>query len=83
MYLKKMCITTNVGAAYEMIQNDTNGWIIPVNDENELYQKIKNGIELSSKTRKNIENNAKKTVVENFSLQNHVNKLMQLYKVKL
>ena len=48
-----------------------------------LYQKIKNGIELSSETRKDIENNAKKTVVENFSLQNHVNKLMQLYKVKL
>jgi glycosyltransferase involved in cell wall biosynthesis len=83
MYLKKMCITTNVGAASEMIQNDTNGWIIPVNDENELYKKIKTAIELNSETRKNIENNAKKTVVENFSLQNHIDKLMQLYKAKL
>lgn len=83
MYLKKMCITTNVGAASEMIQNDRNGWIISVNNENELYLKIKKSIELNSETRKNIENNAKKTVIENFSLQNHVNTLMQLYKVKL
>jgi len=83
MYLKKMCITTNVGAASEMIQNDINGWIIPVNDENELYQRIKKCIEINSETRKNIEDNAKSTVVNNFSLQNHINKLMHLYKTKL
>ncbi|GEC79212.1 glycosyltransferase [Flavobacterium aquatile] len=83
MYLKRMCITTNVGAATEMIQNDINGWIIQVNDENELYQKIKKCIEINSETRKSIEDNAKSTVVDNFSLQNHINKLMQLYKTKL
>lgn len=83
MYLKKMCVSTNVGAAYEMIENDKNGWIIPVNDENELYKKIKKCIELHSETRKKIENNANKKVVENFSLQNHVNKLLQLYSSKI
>jgi glycosyltransferase involved in cell wall biosynthesis len=83
MYLKKMCITTNVGAASEMIQNDINGWIIPVNDENELYQKIKNCMQLNEETRSTIENKAKKTVSDNFSLQNHINKLMHLYKAKL
>jgi glycosyltransferase involved in cell wall biosynthesis len=82
MYLKKMCITTNVGAASEIIKNDINGWIIPVNDENELYQKIITCIKLNSEDRKNIGNNAKKTVVENYSLQNHVDKLLQLYKTK-
>lgn len=82
MYLKKMCITTNVGAASEIIKNDINGWIIPVNDENELYQKIKNCINLNSEVRTNIGNNAKKTVVDNYSLQNHINKLLQLYKTK-
>ena len=77
-----MCITTNVGAASEIIKNDINGWIIPVNDENELYQKIITCIKLNSEDRKNIGNNAKKTVVENYSLQNHVDKLLQLYKTK-
>ncbi len=83
MYLKKMCITTHVGAASEMIQNDINGWIIPANDEDELFQKIKNCIELNSETRKSMENKAQKTVIENFSIQNHVNTLMQLYKTKI
>lgn len=83
MYLKKMCITTNVGAASEMIQNDINGWIIPVNDEKELFQRIKKCIEINSETRESIEDNAKSMVVNNFSLQNHINKLMQLYKTKL
>ncbi|WP_396156666.1 glycosyltransferase [Flavobacterium sp.] len=82
MYLKKMCITTHVGAASEIIKNDINGWIIPVNDDNELYQKIINCIKLSSEDKKNIGNNAKKTVVENYSLQNHIKKLLQLYKTK-
>jgi len=82
MYLKKMCITTNVGAASEMIKNDINGWIIPVNDENELYQKIINSIKLNVESRKTIGNNARKTIIENYSLQNHVNKLLQLYKTK-
>ena len=78
-----MCITTHVGAASEMIQNDINGWIIPANDEDELFQKIKNCIELNSETRKSMENKAQKTVIENFSIQNHVNTLMQLYKTKI
>ena len=55
-----MCITTHVGAASEMIQNDINGWIIPANDEDELFQKIKNCIELNSETRKSMENKAQK-----------------------
>ncbi|MEC4005490.1 glycosyltransferase [Flavobacterium sp. SUN052] len=82
MYYKKMCITTNVGASLEMIQNDKNGWIIPVNDEHELYEKIKNCMQLNSETRENIEDNAQKTVIENYSLQNHVEKLIQLYNAK-
>lgn len=79
MYLKKMCVTTNVGAASQMIKNNYNGWITAVNDDECLYQKIKKCIELNSETRANIENNAHKTVIENFSMESHVNKLMQLY----
>ena len=83
MYLKIPSVTTNVGAASEIIKDGINGWIVTSNDEIELYQKIRICIGLGTAERIKIGNNAHKTVVENFSLQNHVNKLMQLYKVKL
>lgn len=83
MYYKKPSITTDVGAAKEIIQNDINGWIINVDDENELFDKIKYVISLEPQKRNEIGIKANEKVVANYSLQSHVNSLLALYKSKL
>lgn len=83
MYYKKPSISTNVGAAEEIIQNDSNGWIIDVNDENELFNKIKYVIGLEPQKRNKIGVKANETVITNYSLQSHIDSLLALYKSKL
>ena len=83
MYYKKPCISTNVGAANEIIQNNRNGWIIGINDEDDLYNKIKHVIGLEPEKRNAIGVRANETVVANYSLQSHVDSLLKLYKSKL
>lgn len=82
MYLKTPSITTAVGGASELIKDGINGWIVTSNYENGLDQKIRICIGLDSAERIKIGDNAHKTVVEKFSLQNHINALMQLYNSK-
>ncbi len=83
MYYKKPSITTAVGAANEIIENGSNGWIINVDDENELYHKIKYVIGMETERRNEIGVKANETVVSNYSLQSHVDSLLALYKSKL
>jgi glycosyltransferase involved in cell wall biosynthesis len=83
MYYKKPSITTAVGAANEIIENGSNGWIINVDDENELYHKIKYVIGMETERRNEIGVKANETVVTNYSLQSHVDSLLALYKSKL
>ena len=82
MYFKKPSITSAVGAANEIIKNDVNGWIVAINDEDDLYLKIEKCIKLTPDKRIKIGNNAHVAVVENFSLQYHINSLLQLYTSK-
>ena len=82
MYFKNIVISTKVGNATEMIQNDKNGFLIDVDNENHLFQTIKKIISLDENVVENIKNQAHKTVFENFSIQNHVDKLMQIYTSK-
>lgn len=83
MYYKTASITTDVGAAKEIIKNDSNGWIIGVDDENALFNKIKYVIGLEAEKRSEIGAKANETVVANYSLKSHVDSLLKLYKSKL
>lgn len=82
MYFKKPVISTNVGAASEIIIEGKNGWVVSVDNEIELHQKIKYCLLLDKKTRTEIGNNANEIVVKKFSLKSHVNTLLQLYNSK-
>lgn len=79
MYSKTLSLSTNVGAAPEIIIDSKNGFITPVDDENALFEKIINIIEMSKKQRQAIALAGHHTVVENFSLDNHITELIKIY----
>lgn len=79
MYSKTLCLSTNVGAAPEIIRDFENGFMVPVDDEKALYNKIKDIIALSDDQRKSIRESGHQTVVDNFSLENHISELMKYY----
>jgi len=80
MYSKTLSLSTNVGAAPEIIVDSDNGFLVPVNDDNALYNKIKEIIILPSEECEKIKSAGHKTVKDNFSLDNHISELMKIYK---
>jgi glycosyltransferase involved in cell wall biosynthesis len=80
MYCELPSLTTRVGAAEEMITNNENGWIVSVNDDEDLFQTIQSIIKMEKKKQIAIGKKAKATITENYSLQNHIDLLMAMYK---
>lgn len=83
MYCELPCITTKVGAAEEMIKNNENGWIVNVNDDDDLFQTIESILKMEKTKRLAIGKKAKTTIIENYSLQNHIDLLMNVYLSKV
>lgn len=79
MYSKTLSLSTDVGAAPEIIQDGVNGFLVPVNDENILFEKICSIMQMSAEKRSEIGEKGHQTVVENFSLKIHIEALMKLY----
>ena len=79
MYSKTLSLSTNVGAAPEIIVDSQNGFIVPVDDEDALYMKIKSIMAIPTEKKELIKEAANKTVTENFSLENHISELMKIY----
>lgn len=80
MYSGTPSLSTNVGAAPEIIQDGVNGFIVPVNDEEALYEKLNEIIRLSESERNEMGKKGKETIVQNFSIEKHVYELMKIYK---
>lgn len=80
MYSKTPSISTAVGAAPEIINDEKNGFLIPADDEVALYQKLKKIMALPTSTLEQIGINGHHTIVENYSLEQHIKALMKLYK---
>lgn len=80
MYCELPSLTTKVGAAEEMITNYENGWIVNANDDDDLFQTIQSIIKMEKKKQIAIGKKAKATITENYSLQNHIDLLMAMYK---
>jgi glycosyltransferase involved in cell wall biosynthesis len=83
MYLKRPSITTNVGAAQELITSRKNGWIINVDDDTDLLEKIKECYLLNINSRNEMGEKAHQSIVQNYSLQAHIASLVSLYTTKL
>lgn len=81
MYSGTPVLSTSVGAATEIIEHGVNGWLTKPRDDNALYRTLKNEIlETSQDKRIEIGENARMFVRENFSLDQHVVELMNIYR---
>ena len=79
MYSKTPSLSTAVGAAPEIIEDGINGFIVPPDDEEALYEKIKAIITLPKEKLREIGVAGHEKIVKSFSLDNHVNGLMKIY----
>lgn len=79
MYCGVPSLTTRVGAAQEIITNNQNGWIVNVNDDDDLFQCIQSIIKRNKDEQIAIGQKGKATIVQKYSLQNHIDLLMTIY----
>jgi glycosyltransferase involved in cell wall biosynthesis len=80
MYCEVPSISTSVGAACEIINHNVNGWIVNINDDDELYEKIYSIIKMDKSLLKSVGQKGKSTIIENYSLQKHIDTLLKIYK---
>lgn len=80
MYSKTPSLSTAVGAAPEIIQDGVNGFLTPVNDEEAFYQKLISILGMSKDRLSEIGLSGHDKIIKNFSLENHLKKLLEIYK---
>ncbi len=80
MSQEKIVITTNVGGIPEMIINGENGFLIEPANSKQLSKKIEYALSLPEQEKRRIEENARKTVEKNFSIDRMVKEYEELYK---
>lgn len=80
MYSKTPSLSTTVGAATEIIQDGVNGFLVPPDNDLALHEKLKQIIEIKEEKRNEIGEKGHQMIVENFSLEKHREKLMEIYK---
>lgn len=81
MYSKTPALSTEVGAAPEIIEDGKNGFLVSSNDSERLYEKLIEIISLSKDYLEKIGISGHEKIVKNFSLDNHVKELMKIYNI--
>lgn len=81
MYSKTPCLSTAVGSAEEVIQDNVNGFLIPPVNGDILYQKILQIISMTSTQRRQIGEAGGETIENRFSINEHISQLKSLYKI--
>ncbi|SHE83394.1 glycosyltransferase family 4 protein [Clostridium fallax] len=79
MSLKKPVIATKVGALPKMIKNKENGLLIDEGDSSKIYTVLKDVLD-NKYNLKEIGENGKKYVDENFSFESFIDKILKVYK---
>lgn len=79
MYHKVPSLSTRVGGSEEMIVDGHNGWLVDVNNEEELYNKLVNILTLSETELAAIAYEGNKTVSDRFVLEKHMAETYRLY----
>lgn len=79
MYSKTPSLSTAVGAAPEIIEDGKNGFLVAVNDEDALFERIQGIMNMEKEERVKIGERGHKTIIDNFSLEKHIEKLMEIY----
>ena len=78
MSTQRAVIATSVGGNVEVIDDQKNGLLVPESDENALIEAIKELVE-SKETRNVFADNARKTVMERYSVRAMVEQYQALY----
>ncbi|MDH6307771.1 glycosyltransferase involved in cell wall biosynthesis [Dysgonomonas sp. PFB1-18] len=71
-------LSTTVGAAEEIIEDGYNGWLVPPQNQEALYIKIKHIMSLSVEERVCVGMKGHETALK-YSLEEHINQLMDIY----
>lgn len=82
MACSKVVIASNIGGLKELITHDYNGILVREKDINELSNNILS-IYLDNEKRKFLENNARKTVEEQFSLNERIKDYLRIFRKAL
>ncbi|ESU22158.1 hypothetical protein FEDK69T_21340 [Flavobacterium enshiense DK69] len=80
MYSGTPSLSTKVGAAGDIIMDGHNGWLVEPNNDTDLFLKLKEVISFVEIQRNTVGHKGKKTILENYSLENHLTSLMNIYK---
>ena len=80
MYSKTPSLSTRSGAAEEIISDGVNGFLTDVADNELLYNNLIKIISLPSEQLKSIGERGHETIVQNYSLKKHIERLMEIYK---
>lgn len=75
-------VASNVGGIPEVIQNGTNGYLVPPKDPNSIQQRIEELWE-NPATWKTLSENARKTVLNKYSLSQKVEEIISYYQTKI
>lgn len=81
MYSGIPCLSTLVGSAEEVIENNINGFLIAPNHNDLLYNKLLEIMSLPLDQRREIGMSGRRMIENKFSIKNHVAELKSLYKI--
>ena len=76
---KKVIISSNVGGASEIIENNKNGFLVEPTNTEQLAEKINYVLSLNTEEKEKMGNLARKTVEERFSLEKMIKEYEDLY----
>lgn len=79
MYSGTPVLSTTVGAASDILEDSKNGFLTSVNDEEELYLKLLKIVDIPKEVMSKIGSNGQKSIIEKYSLKNHIEQLMSIY----
>ena len=77
--MTKPVIASNHGGSREIIENNVSGWLVPPSDPEALAEKITFVLELPQRKKDLVGNNARKRVIEKFSLRQMLDKTIKVY----
>lgn len=72
-------LSTKTGAAEEIITNKVSGWLVNVDDDDDLYATIKNIAAMDPESRRKVGAAGRNTIVEKYSIGSHIEKLKAIY----
>lgn len=82
MYYQVPSISTKVGGAEDIIIDRHNGWLVNVNDEKQLYDKLIYILSMSKDQLFEIGKTGSRIVIDKYTLENHLNQTYKIYGVR-